>query len=139
MSIEPFIKSKVQKRLIFWTSILALIAVVIIIILNPDKKRCREMSRLLEKATEGQFYGFVRDKKFDSELDLIISFGISTTSIQNIEIYNMIKNGDSIASEENSAIVKIYKPNKIITINLKEIYFCNYSYYHTISKRWVSP
>ena len=139
MSIEPFKKTKLQKRLIFWTSILALIAVVIIIILNPDKKQCQEMRRLLSQATQKDFYGVVREKKFDSELNLIISFKNSITSIQNIEIYNLIKNGDSIASDVNSSILKIYKPNKIITVDLKEIYFCDYSYYHTISKRWVGP
>ena len=137
MSIEPFKKSKLQKRLIFWTSILAFIATVIVIILNPDKKRCQEMSRLLAQATQKDFYGLVREKKFDSDLESIVTFESSTTSIQNIEIYKLINNGDSIASEENSAILKIYKPNKIITIDLKRIYFCDDSYINIVEKRWI--
>ena len=139
MSIEPFKKTKLQKRILFWCSILALIAVVIVVVINPDKKKCQEMNKILAQATDGQLNGVVLEKKLNPNLDSIVTFERLTTSIQNIEIYNMIKNGDSIVSEANSPLLKICRSNDIIEIDLREIYSCDYSYYHFISKRWVNP
>ncbi|MGV8993509.1 MAG: hypothetical protein ACOH1O_05355 [Flavobacterium sp.] len=139
MSIEPFKKTKLQKRILFWCSILALIAVVIVVVINPDKKKCQEMNKILAQATDSQLNGVVLEKKLNPNLDSIVTFERLTTSIQNIEIYNMIKNGDSIVSEANSPLLKICRSNDIIEIDLREIYSCDYSYYHFISKRWVNP
>ena len=139
MSIEPFKKTKLQTRILFLCSILALIAVVIVIVINPDKKKCQEMNRLLDEATDNQLNGIVLEKKINPDLGSIVSFGISKTSIQYIEIYNLIKNGDSIVCEANSPLLKIYRFNDIIEVDLREIYYCDYKYYHLISKRWVNP
>ena len=139
MSIEPFKKTELQTRILFLCSILAIIAVVIVIVINPDKKKCQEMNRLLDQSTDNQLNGIVLEKKINPDLGSIVSFGISTTYIQNNEIYNLIKNGDSIVSEANSPLLKICRSNDIIEVELREIYSCDYSYYHFISKRWVNP
>ena len=139
MSIEPFEKTKLQKRILFLCSILAVVAVIIVIVINPDKKKCQEMNNLLAQATEKHSNGVVIKKKFNPNLDSIVSFGTSTTSIQNIEIYNLLKNGDSIVSKANSPLLKIYRLNDIIEINLRNFYYCDCKYYHLISKRWVNP
>lgn len=97
------------------------------------------MNKILAQATDGQLNGVVLEKELNPKLDSIVTFERLTTSIQNIEVYNMIKNGDSIVSEANSPLLKICRSNDIIEIDLREIYSCDYSYYHFISKRWVNP
>ena len=139
MSVEPFKKTRLQKRILFWCSILALLAVLVVVVINPDKKKCQDMNKILAQATDKHFNGIVLEKKLNPNLDSIMTFKSSTTYIQNNEIYNLIKNGDSIVCEANSPTFKIYRFNEIIEVDLKEIYYCDYTYYHFISKRWVNP
>ena len=139
MSIEPFKKTKLQRRILFWCSIIAVIAVIIIILVNPDKKKCLEMNTFFAKATDSQLNGTVVAKILNPDLDSVVFFGNSTTSIHNIELYNLIKNGDSIASDADSPIFKIYRANEIIKIDLTEIYYCEYTWKRAIHKRWINP
>ena len=138
MSVEPFKKTKLQKRILFWCSILALIAVVIVVVINPDKKKCQDMNKILAQATESQLNGVVLEKKINPNLDSIMTFKSSTTYIQNNDIYNLINNGDSIVCEANSPTLKIYRNNNVIEVDLREVYYCDYKYYHFVSKRWVN-